>query len=220
MNELSTLRLWQLISPALPVGAYSFSSGLEAAVSKNWVNSEETAQHWIGGVLELGLGRNDLPMFALLFGAWQTNDMGRVHKLTQKTQAMRETKELLAEDRHMGLALQRLLTELDVDSAGVLKSPSFVTMYALACCRWGVELRAGAMGLAWSWLENQVAAAIKLIPLGQTAGQRLLLALQPVAAKAVHIGLTVDEQAVARSLPGLALLSAGHENQYSRLFRS
>lgn len=220
MDELSTLRLWQLISPALPVGAYSFSAGLEAAVSKNVVGCEETAKAWVGGVLEHSLSCNDLPMFALSYEAWGEGNKNRIDELTQKTQAMRETKELLAEDRHMGLALQRLLLALGVGRADSIEGPSFVTMYALACLHWEVAPRAGALGLAWSWLENQVAAAVKLIPLGQTAGQRMLLALQPTLIAAVEESLKLDEYAVGRSMPGLALLSAGHEYQYSRLFRS
>jgi len=104
--------------------------------------------------------------------------------------------------------------------AASLKKPSFATMYALACSEWGIECLAGAQGLCWSWLENQIMVAVKLVPLGQTDGQRLLEDLMPAVTSAVETASTLDEHDLGRSLPGLALLSAQHEQQYTRLFRS
>ena len=220
MTELAIWRLWQLISPALPVGAYAYSGGLEAAVERGFVSDAASCAAWLEGLMTENMGHIDLPVFVRLFAAWQDGKLDLVERWTHKLQAMRETHELLAEDRHMGRALQRLLQDLQMQGAGDPVQPSFTTMYALACVRWQVDGGAGARGLAWSWLENQVAAAIKLVPLGQTDGQRLLGELLPAAEESVTRALCLEDADLGRSLPGLAILSARHEEQYSRLFRS
>ena len=220
MDNLATLRLWQLISPSLPVGAYAYSGGMESAVEQGQVVCESTVYEWVSGLLTDGMGRNDLPMFFLMLQGWRQEDLSRLKQLNQRLQAMRETKELLAEDRHMGLALQRLLSDLAIPKASKLEVPSFVSMYSLACHHWHIESSTGAAGLAWSWTENQIAGAIKLVPLGQTAGQRLLQKLAPDIHAAVGQASRLGEDELGQSLPGLALLSAAHENQYSRIFRS
>ncbi|MEM7281391.1 MAG: urease accessory UreF family protein [Pseudomonadota bacterium] len=220
MDDLAMLRLWQLISPTLPVGAYAYSGGMESAVEQGQVVCETMVYEWVSGLLTEGLGRNDLPMFFMMLRGWQQEDLTRLEQLNQKLQAMRETKELLAEDRHMGLALQRLLHDLGVSEASRLEVPSFVSIYSLACHYWHIESSTGAAGLAWSWMENQIAAAIKLVPLGQTAGQRLLQKLSLDIHATVNRAANLSEDELGQSLPGLALLSAAHENQYSRIFRS
>ncbi len=220
MSELATLRLWQLISPALPVGAYAYSGGLESAVEQGFVHDRDSCGKWLRGLLTGNVTHVDLPLFVRLVKAWQADDIAGVHVWTRMLQAMRETRELLAEDRLMGLALQRLLIDLDIEGAQRVEQPSFATLYALACVRWHIDCAAGARGLAWSWLENQIAAAVKLIPLGQTDGQRLLGALMPDLENAVSRALALDDDKLGCALPGLAVLSAQHEQQYSRLFRS
>ena len=220
MTESATLRLWQLISPALPVGAYAYSGGLESAVEHGHVHDAASCRQWLAGVLAESLTHNDLPVFKRLFDAWTRAELDQVRYWTQTLQAMRESKELLAEDRQMGLALRRLLMDLQMDGADSVERPSFATQYALACVRWRIDCAAGAQGLAWAWLENQIAAAVKLVPLGQTDGQRLLGKLMPALEQAVERALRLDDDDLGRSLPGLAVLSAQHEQQYSRLFRS
>lgn len=220
MTSLSSLRLWQLISPALPVGAYAYSGGLESAIEHGHVQDRISCLNWLRGVMGESLTYVDLPMFVRLYAAWTEQDVKQINLHTQHLQAMRESQELLAEDRHMGAALRRLLIDLGVSRADTILKPSYATMYALACLEWDVDREAGAQGLCWSWLENQVSAAIKLIPLGQTDGQRLLGDLMPDVVRAVETALGLGDEDMGRSLPGLALLSAQHEEQYSRLFRS
>lgn len=221
MNQLlPSLRLWQLISPALPVGAYAYSGGLEAAIDSGIVHDSHTAESWIGGLVEQVLGYVDLPVYFRLHTAWQGQNIGAVTSWTQTLQAMRETKELLAEDRQMGSALQRLLIDLQVTNAADCPIPSFATVYALACNRWHIDEHTGATALAWSWVENQVSATVKLVPLGQTDGQRLLAALMPSIERAVTVAQALTDDEIGQSAPSLALLSAQHEQQYSRLFRS
>ena len=220
MISLSSLRLWQLISPALPVGAYAYSGGLESAIEHGHVHDRASCLSWLRGVTDESLTYVDLPMFVRLYAAWDEQDVPRVNVLSQHLQAMRESQELLAEDRQMGAALRRLLIDLGVSRAETILRPSFATMYSLACLEWDIDRETGAQGLCWSWLENQVSAAIKLIPLGQTDGQRLLGDLMPEVVRAVESALSLCDEDIGRSLPGLALLSASHEEQYSRLFRS
>jgi urease accessory protein len=130
---------------------------------------------------------------------------------------------LQQEDRHLGRALLRLLKDLDVDIASFCDTDrhySYVAMFAYACVRWEIPLVEALHGLLWSWCENQVAAAIKLVPLGQTTGQQLLLQLQQSIPSCVQVGLALADEDIGFTLPGLGVISAQHESQYSRLFRS
>ncbi len=217
------LHLMHLVSPALPVGAYAYSQGLEYAVERGWVKSLTGAEDWIGEVLSHSLGGLDLPVLQRLHTAWQAGALDDVAYWNDYLQAARESKELLLEDVQMGEALLRLLVSLEVPNAlawpkGV--AVSFATVFALAAQHWQVNSDDALSGFAWSWLENQVAAAIKLVPLGQTDGQRLLLALMPKLETSVSAAKTRDSDDLGVGLPGLAMASAQHETQYSRLFRS
>jgi urease accessory protein len=204
MNELA--RLLQLASPALPVGAYSYSQGLEAAVEAGIVTDAASAERWIADVLELSVARMELAVLReqLAHPSQATNDLFL---------ASRETAELRAETLQMGHSLQRLLRELGVEVP--FEQPAFPTAYACAARAWGVGERDAAVAYLWSWLENQVMAALKAVPLGQTAGQKILLALGGELER-----LAAGEMQWSNLAPGLALLSARHETQYSRLFRS
>ena len=204
MDKLA--RLLQLVSPTLPVGAYSYSQGLEAAVEAGIVKDAATAEQWIADVLELSVARMELAAVRrqLEEPTQATNDLFL---------ASRETAELRAETRQMGESLAKLLGELGVEVP--INEPALPTAFACAARAWEITSHDAAVGYLWSWLENQILAAIKVVPLGQTAGQKILHKL----------GATLD--ALARRepqwtnfAPGLAFLSARHEIQYSRLFRS
>jgi len=222
-GEAALLRLLQLASPALPVGAFAYSQGLEWAVEAGWVKDESGAGEWIGGLLEHSLARADVPVFARLHRAWHEAAEPEVEYWNAWLGAVRESAELQAEDRHLGAALARLLADLGEERARAWAGrgdAGFATLFALAAVSWGIPVRSGALGLLWAWTENQVAAATKLIPLGQTAAQRLLSALQQRMPVAVEQGLALEEAAMGMGAPGLALAGALHETQYTRLFRS
>ena len=217
------MRLMQLTSPSLPVGAFAYSGGLESAVEIGLLHDLDSSRLWIGNIMQEGLARLDVPLFYRLYEAWEANDEDQLKLLNSQLFAQRETSELQAEDAHMGGALSRLLGDLDMPETKLwtrAERVSFTTMFALASVKWQIEIDQAATGLLWSWLENQVAAAIKLVPLGQTDGQRLigqlLEEIPALLAQAKH--LTDDE--IGSCLPMLAILSAQHETQYSRLFRS
>lgn len=220
-NRTAQLRLWQLISPALPVGAYAYSQGLETAVDEGWVNDEPSAAKWIAGVMVNSLLRVDIPVLVRFYPAWQGDDLKAVNHWNEVLLAMRESAELREEDRQMGQALARLLIDLGCEQADFNRlSCSFLSQFSLAAVTWQIPLMDTASGYLWTWCENQVAAAVKLVPLGQTAGQRILGHLIEVMNEHLEEGLKLNDDEIGGVLPGLAMASAWHETQYSRLFRS
>ncbi len=217
------LRLLQLVSPSLPVGAYSYSQGLESAVEINWVTNEKTANEWICGLLTESFVYLDVPLIIRFYKAWKCQNLKAVDYWNHFLYASRETMELQQEDVAMGHALARLLKELTVKYAAeyvVKEKVSFASMFALASSRWGIDLGSCLQGFCWSWCENQVVAAIKIVPLGQTAGQRILVNLSQKIPDAIEAGKRLDDFSIGRQTPSLCFASSWHETQYSRMFRS
>ncbi len=217
------LRLLQLASPALPVGAFAYSQGLEQAALLGWVTDEASAAAWITGVVTEVLPRLDVPMLAELHAAWSGGDLDRVRFLSQFLHACRESAELGAEDRHLGAALARVLHGLGVARAEPwIADPdaTFVTLFSLAAAHYELPLRSTALALLFAWTENQVAAATRLIPIGHIAAQRVLSGVLAELPAAVNRGLEIPFAQAGFLAPGLALASALHEVTYSRLFRS
>lgn len=218
----SLMRLLQLVSPSLPVGGYSYSHGLEWAVEAGWVADEAQVRQWIIELITYAWSRLDVPVLLRAVGAIANEDGGELDKWSRFLQASRESLELHAEDLRLGAALARLLGDLGVvwpDGMGSSRS-GLVPVYALAVLRWNIPLQVAAVGYLWMFAENQVTAALKLVPLGQTAGQRILLQLAAPIEAAVTSGLALPDEEIGFATPGLALASALHETQYTRLFRS
>ncbi|WP_440996312.1 urease accessory protein UreF [Arhodomonas sp. SL1] len=223
MPEQRTLRLWQLISPTLPVGAYAYSAGLETAVADGRVSDAPSLADWLAGQSWGVLAKVDLPVLLRLMAAWEAGDREAVGYWTQWLRAARETAELRAEDEHMGRALARLLAALGEADAGSWDAPghaSWATLFALAASRWDIPPEEAAAGYLWAWLENQVAAGVKLIPLGQTVGQAVLFELAAMLPEVVGSAGALADGALGAAAPGLAIASSRHETQYTRLFRS
>ena len=221
-NPLALLRLCQLVSPALPVGAYAYSQGLEYAVHAGWVHDETSTYEWLLGMEQRSVATLDLPVLVRLYRAWADGDAAALVRWTSELLASRETEELRAEERHLGAALARVLSGLGVDSAQewMSREPVFCTMFALAAVRWEIAELDTVCGYVWSWLENQTLAAMKLVPLGQSAGQRLL---HRAAQRIPHLAqqaLVMPNEAIGAATAAQGLASALHETQYSRLFRS
>lgn len=222
------MRLLQLVSPALPVGAYTYSQGLEWVVDCGAVTSEAQVGEWIGDALAGAFGGYELPLLARLLDAWRAGDDGAVAALNARCLASRETSELRAETVQMGYSLVRLLVDLPAfvelpDWVARLKAvdePAFPTAWAAAAVAWQVPPADALNGYAWAWLENMVMAAVKAVPLGQAAGQRLLSSLAAQVPERVADALQLPPEAWSNFQPGLAIASSRHETQYSRLFRS
>jgi len=223
MTSASLMRLLQLVSPSLPVGAYAYSQSLEYAVDAQWVTNEETAYDWMQGVLLNSLAKTDLPIMSRLHVAWGNDQHGNIVYWNDYLCALRETAELEAEDLQMGQALKRLLMDLDLDQAEELKNITpccYATAFSFACEKWSISQDDASLAYTYSWVENQISAAIKLIPLGQTAGQRLIERLMPVMKDTVKNSQSISDDFIGSSLPAMSLASSLHETQYSRLFRS
>ncbi|EED32937.1 urease accessory protein UreF [gamma proteobacterium NOR5-3] len=214
------LHLLHLSSPALPIGAYAYSQGLEYAIEARWLENEELS-HWLRDGLLLGVAQLDLPILLRALRALATADSASLNHWNNQLLASRETSELLLEDQQVGTALLRLLTSLETAGLPTLKrKPAYAVAFAIACDRWGIEAQAALQGYAYSWLENQVTAATKLVPLGQTAAQKMLFQLLAQIPEACAHAMTVEDSQVGLSLPGLAMASSRHERQHTRLFRS
>lgn len=226
ISDLALLGLMQLISPALPIGAFAWSQGLESAFELGWVTTEQELCHWLEGVLSDGLTRCELPVLARLQNCWANQDSQGLVYWNEWIHANRESAELSDEDIRLGLALTRLLTSLDIQpkpeqgDAELPDEPGYVTVFAWTAHTRNVPVRQSLLGFAWAWLENQLAVACKAMPLGHTAAQRLNEQLRPKLVSAVDTALALADEDLGPIMPGLALGSAQHETQYSRLFRS
>jgi urease accessory protein len=227
MNSLALTRLLQLASPLLPVGAFAYSQGLEAAVEDGSVYDAASTRRWILDCLGLGLARFEAPILLRLIAAWAANDTAAVSRWNTRFLASREAAELHAETVQMGFSLRRLLLDLEeehkrAEFAALLaiEPLSYPAAYAFAASRWSVAPRDALTAYLWSWCENQVSAALKAVPLGQVAGQRILVEAQTAVTSAVDHATRLADHELANLLPALAIAGARHENQYSRLFRS
>jgi urease accessory protein len=215
-------RLLQLASPALPVGAYSYSQGLEAAAESDIVRDVASTSRWIGEVLELSVASMEAPVLARLIDAWQRGDIEGVRRWNLEFIASRETSELRAETVQMGYSLRRLLRDLDLPIAQLdaIDEVAYPTAFACAAAAWKLAAADAIATYVFAWIENQVLAAVKCVPLGQTDGQRLMLELGGRIAALVERAIAMDDDDLANFAPGLAIASARHETQYSRIFRS
>jgi urease accessory protein len=222
LSHHALLALLRWVSPTLPVGAYAYSRGLEQAVHAGWVSDEASALAWILGVTRDGLTQLDAPVLARLHHAFSHADHDAVAYWNEQLAATRESRELALEDTQMGDALVRLLRSMAMLTAHdrVPEPCSYVTAFALACVRSSIGVRESVLGLLWACAESQTSAAVRLVPLGQTAGQRMVSALSQALPALVDTALSLRDDELGAALPALAIASALHETQYTRLFRS
>jgi len=225
-DMLGLTRLLQLASPTLPVGAYSYSGGLESAIEDGIVTDAHTAEMWIRHVLDFSLGSFEVPLLFRMMEALEANDYTALARWNTLFRSGRETAELRTETLQMGHALVTLLKDLPFCSAdevaelhgiGALTYPA---VYAFAAHHMHVEREPALVGYLWSWLENQVMAALKTVPLGQSAGQRMLAGIGAELPAIEQRAMQLEDHDLTNFSPGLAIASSRHETQYSRLFRS
>jgi urease accessory protein len=266
LSATALLELMWLASPALPVGGFSYSEGLEAAVEARLVTNEDQARDWLIAQLQLSLARSDLAVVAQAIRAWrgevdwQADDVGRalaidhsragrvdadrITELNTWVRLTRETTELRQQTEQMGRSLLEWLriqdkqpkhaAPVDADGlspeaapdarlavlAGLRPAPTWPVAHALALARSSAPLREALLAHGFGWVENMVQAALKAVPLGQSSGQRILAALIAVLPGAVDQAMRLGDDERQSHSPMLAILSARHETQYSRLFRS
>jgi len=219
-------RLLQLASPALPVGAYTYSQGLEWAVEAGTVKDEAGALRWIGELLEWNVGRYEAPLLLRLLEAWGNDDHVAALDLDTHYLATRETAELRAETLQMGYSMKRLLHELGdfpqtmLDAVASMPAPSYLCVWTCAAAAWKLPPQDALTAWLWGWAENQTMAALKAVPLGQAAGQRLLQEIGRRLPTVVERALATAEPDYSNFAPGFAIACCKHETQYTRLFRS
>ena len=221
----SLLKLIWLASPALPVGGFSYSEGLEAAVEAGLVGNEAQAGDWLVDQMQLGQARSDLAVLAQAVPAWRERNFARVRELNDWLLQTRETHELRLQTEQMGRSLLEWLRndaqaeQLPLAQCAALP-PSYPVAFALAASTSAASTGEIVLACAFGWAENMMQSAIKTVPLGQSAGQRILARLAQVIPQAVDHALASTDEDRQAFTPMLAILSSQHETQYSRLFRS
>ncbi|XHX79836.1 MAG: urease accessory protein UreF [Stenomitos frigidus ULC029] len=224
-HQGALLRLLQLASPALPVGAYSYSEGLEALAEAGRLSDRSALESWLVQELRQGAIRVETAVMVRAYRLGQLDDWDGLGDWNRWLSAARETEELRLQSLQMGRSLLRLLQDLHLverPQSIVLQKDGchFAIAFALAAVRWQIDLSPALLGYLHSWASNLVNVGVKLIPLGQTAGQQLLWQLQPAIEGAVEEVLLLQDDDLGSCSWGLALASMAHETQYSRLFRS
>ena len=221
MNAASLLHLLQFASPALPIGGYSYSQGLEAAIEEGRVHDAITAHAWLVRYLDEVMARWDGPLLWRLLKAFEARDLAAIAEWSACFLAARDTAELRAETVQMGYSLTRLIAELGVADVGPLGAEvSLPAAYACAVDALAIPHEDALLAMLFSWAENQVLVCVKSVPLGQVAGQRLLLALRAPLERAATTARTLADADLSNWSPGLSMLSMRHEVQHGRLYRS
>ena len=219
------LQLIWLASPALPIGGFSYSEGLEAAIEQGLVHNEASATDWVVDQLHLTQSRGDMAVMAQAIPAWQVMDTQRLQALNDWVMATRETAEMRLQAEQMGRSLLDWLRNLQQASDAQLQCcaqlpPTYPLAMALALSLAQAPLDQALQAVAFGWSENMTQAALKAVPLGQSAGQRMLARLAREIPVAVHTAMHLNDEDRQAFSPMLAILSARHETQYSRIFRS
>ena len=218
---MTLLRVLQLSSAALPIGAFSYSHGLEAAIESGWVCDDDSLADWLDALLTGALGRVDVPIFARCYDAFQTG--GDAERWAFELRSFRETRELRDEDHVVGRALAKLLDDLDVPGAAAWRrhpAASHLVLFALAASRFNVTAVDALGGYLFSFMENQLSSAIKLSLIGQTDAQRALLKLADRIPTVARAGAELPDDSIGCFTHALSIASSHHETQYCRLFRS
>jgi urease accessory protein len=221
VNAAALLHLLQFASPALPIGGYSYSQGLEAAIEQGLVTDPASARAWIASYLLDVMAAWDAPLLWRLMQAFTAGDAEAVALWSERFIASRDTFELRAESIQMGYSLVRLIAELGVaDVACLGDEVALPTAFACAVAALGIPPADALVAWLFSWAENQVLVCVKSVPLGQVAGQRLLLSLRGDIEQAAASAQTIPDEAMSNWAPGLSMLSMQHEVQHGRLYRS
>ena len=222
-TDLALLRLLHLVSPSLPIGSFTYSQGIEWAVEEGWINTAEALENWLDTLLHTSMADVDLPILQRMYQTIEAQDKDKLTHWIDYLNACRETRELLQEEKNRGRAMTDLLIALDLPLARSWKplfAQSQSAAFALGAVYWHIPYPQSAYGYVWSWLENLVLAAVKIIPLGQTQGQKILHSLTPKIPPIIDHALRVSDEAIGTSSPAMAIASSQHETQYTRLFRS
>lgn len=223
ITDVSLLRLMQLVSPSLPVGAFTYSQGIEWCVEAEWIIDADSLERWLSDLLQTNMQELEIPILLRLMQAWKDKDMTSLKHWSEMSMASRETCELRLEEKNRAVALFRLLSSLkivDIDRYESIIITSQAAGFSYASMAWKIPPHQACLGYVWSWLENLVIAAVKLVPLGQTDGQKILMSIASLVDEVIEKATLLADDQIGSSSPALAIASAQHETQYTRLFRS
>ncbi|MES9970215.1 MAG: urease accessory protein UreF [Candidatus Thiodiazotropha sp.] len=222
-EQLSRLRLLQLVSPSLPVGAFTYSQGLEWAVECGWVSDATSLKDWIESLLESSMTYLETPLLIRLYDAAAREDNQALGYWSRYLLASRETGELRLEERNRGRAMASLLPELGIPITAEqlpLLRQCQLAAFAHAAHYWRIPPREAAAAYLWGWLENITLAGVKIIPLGQTMGQKIIAELTTAIPRTVATGMDLPDEMIGASSTAQAIASSLHETQYTRIYRS
>jgi len=222
-RNYSLLRLLHLVSPTLPTGAFSYSQGLEWAVEAGWVHDSSSLAEWLSDLIQQSLAYVDIPILFRMYISVKEKQYGDLEHWCSTLLACRESSELQQEERVRGRALTRLLHGFGLNFPEQLEKSlnhSQLVGFAFAAVKWDIDIQDAALGYTWAWLENQVLAGIKIIPLGQTEGQCVLLQLSSKISEVVKQGTQIKAKEIGAASSSMAIACSLHENQYTRLYRS
>ena len=221
MNAAGLLHLLQFASPALPIGGYSYSQGLEAALESGLVRDADTARTWIVRYLHEVVAQWDAPLFWRLLKAFEARDDASITLWSERFLASRDSAEVRAETVQMGYSLTKLIAELGVADVGPLGDEvSLPAAFACAVNALAIGHDEALLAMLFAWVENQVLVGVKSVPLGQVAGQRILLSLRPELELAAERARGISDEDMSNWSPGLSILSMRHEVQNGRIYRS
>ena len=225
MNGLARVRLLQMTSQAFPIGGYSHSYGLEAAVESALVRDEASLLQWVTDALSYSIGKYEIPLLQRMSEAWIARDSIGLSRLNERFLATRESAEMRSATVQTGFSMRSLLAVLPElpeflhETLRRLQEPSLPCVWSGAAAAWAIPAADSTAGYLWSWAENQVLVGMKTVPMGQSAGQRVLLKIGGQIAELAEHESSMND-ALSNFAPGLAIQCARHETQYSRLFRS
>jgi urease accessory protein len=224
LTDSSFLSILQLTSPALPVGAYSYSEGLETLVEQGRLANQQNLQEWLNSQLRYGAIRVEAAVMLRAYESAKRGDIEALGDWNRWLSAARETAELRNSSWQMGRSLIQLLGKLQPEILYITSSVgnpcNYAIAFGIAAAHWQIDMKAALLGYLHSWASNLITAGVKLIPLGQTAGQMLLLDLQELLSVAAVEILALEDDELSCCSWGLSLASMQHETQYTRLFRS
>lgn len=216
-------RLLHLVSPSLPTGAFAYSQGLEWAIEAGWIADGSGLSEWLADLLSHSMVYVDIPLFKRMYEACRKENEEELADWCSRLLACRETRELRTEETDRGGAMARLLKGLCVPFSNRWEKTvgqCQLAGFALAAAQWDIPAEEAAVGYGWSWLENQVLAGIKTLPLGQTEGHRILMELGTAVPKTVERGMLTEDREIGASNLSAAIASIMHETQYTRIYRS
>jgi urease accessory protein len=223
---LARTRLLQIASQVFPIGGFSHSQGLESAVESGIVSGEASVLAWIDDVLQFSMNTYELPSLEAMSAAWRRHDVAALHRANEEFLATRESFELRHASVQMGYSmgvLMKVLPEIDdgiIAALQELHEPSLPCVWSALATAWSIDAADSMTAYLWVWAENQVLVALKAVPIGQSAGQRILFEMGRRIARCVDEWHSTIDRPRSNFAPGLAILSSQHETQYSRLFRS